>query len=166
MRFRKRIAQAYGEVDPLIPIMNLVCMLIPLLIFGAVFVRYKVVNVDAPKNNISILPSDENALHLTVFITSQGFRFRVNPVHRQSWMLQSRDGVDTGPDIPNKEDGYDFLTFEKRLRELKQNFNRENHIVLGAEDNIAYDILIKAMDASRGVNEDLFPEVTLTREAG
>ena len=163
MRFRNRRAAKSREVDPLIPIMNLVCMLIPLLIFGAVFVRYKVIDVHTRERDGAVVSQEDAALHLSVFITEQGFRLAVNPVHRQPWMVESRGSADSGPDIPKKEDGYDFLTLERRLRELKQNFSRENHIILGAEDNIAYDVLIKAMDASRGVDGDLFPEVTLTR---
>ena len=163
MRFRNRRVVKNREVDPLIPIMNLVCMLIPLLIFGAVFVRYKGIDVHSRQGDVAILPKKDAALNLSVFITEQGFRFKVNPVHRQPWMVESRESARMGPDIPKKENGYDFLMLERRLRELKQNFTRENHIILGAEDNIAYDILIKAMDASRGANGDLFPEVTLTR---
>jgi hypothetical protein len=39
MAIKRRSLESY-EGDPLIPIMNLVCMLIPLLLYGAVFMRF------------------------------------------------------------------------------------------------------------------------------
>lgn len=151
------------EGDPLIPIMNLVCMLIPLLLYGAVFVRFQTLNVKAPKIPIDRPPSTpEEELQLTVMITDQGFHFKVNPRFRQPWMA----GVtgDAGPDIPRRDDGWDFAELNRKLELIKQDHRAESRITLGAEDDIEFDIIIKAMDHSRGTDEaPLFPEVTLTR---
>jgi biopolymer transport protein ExbD len=155
------------EGDPLIPIMNLVCMLIPLLLYGAVFVRFMTLDVNAPKiaQGQPQDKQDENkALNLTVMITDQGFHFKVNPIHRLPWMSQSTDSASAGPDIPKKDDDWDFEEFHRKLKEIKDLHREEVNIILGAEDDIAYEVLVKAMDYSRGSSEEpMFPMVTLTR---
>jgi biopolymer transport protein ExbD len=150
--------------DPLIPLLSLVSMLIPMLIFGAVFVKFKTLEVKPPK----VVPPpraqlpDEKALDLTVMITDQGFHFKVNQEFREPWMAQAFDGA--GPDIPRAADDWDFETLTDRLRQIKGSHARETRIILGAEDHIAFDVLIQAMDHARGTDDDqLFPNVTLTR---
>jgi biopolymer transport protein ExbD len=166
MARRMRREEDSYEGDPLIPIMNLVCMLIPLLLYGAVFVRFMTLDVNAPK--IATAPAqqqDKNeALNLTVMITDQGFHFKVNPKHRLPWMSQATETASSGPDIPKKDDDWDFMELNRKLRELKELHREEVSIILGAEDDIKYEVLIKAMDYSRGTEADpLFPVVTLTR---
>jgi biopolymer transport protein ExbD len=166
----RREEESY-EGDPLIPILNLVCMLIPLLLYGAVFVRFMTLDVNAPKiaQGQPQDQQDENkALNLTVMITDQGFHFKVNPVHRLPWMSMATDTASAGPDIPKKDDDWDFKEFNRKLKELKDLHREEMNIILGAEDDIPYEVLIKAMDYSRGSGkgkdvEYLFPMVTLTR---
>jgi hypothetical protein len=160
---RTRRPLASHEGDPLIPIMNLVCMLIPLLLYGAVFVRFQTLTVKPPKIPDGPLPSQpDEELQLTVLITDQGFHFKVNPRFRQPWMASTTGGA--GPDIPRRDDGWDFDELNRKLEQLKQDHRDESRIVLGAEDDVEFDVLIKAMDFSRGTDEaPLFPEVTLTR---
>ena len=167
MKQRKQ-ADELHEVDPLIPILNLVCMLIPLLIFGAVFVSYHTIEVSAPRHNTTAPPTAEitEKLNLTVMITDQGFHFKVNPVHRLPWMAAASAPGTSGPDIPKTSEGYDFKRLTERLAEIKERHPKEHQIILGAEDDIAYDIIIKAMDASRGAKKLLFPQVQLTRGIG
>ncbi|MFO8073674.1 MAG: biopolymer transporter ExbD [Polyangia bacterium] len=166
MAIKRRETGGY-EGDPLIPILNLVCMLIPLLLYGAVFVRFMTLTVNAPK--ISRAPSqqkpkEQDALNLTVMITDQGFHFKVNPKHRLPWMSQATETASSGPDIPKKDDDWDFKELNRKLKEIKDNHREEQNLILGAEDDIKYEVLIKAMDFSRGTPEDpLFPVVTLTR---
>lgn len=164
---QRKQGDSLHEVDPLIPILNLVCMLIPLLIFGAVFVSYHTLEVSAPQNTTAppILPTTEK-LNLTVMITDQGFYFKVNPSHRLPWMTAASSSNTTGPDIPKNSDRYDFKSLTERLAEIKERHPKEQQITLGAEDDIAYDIIIKAMDASRGSKQSLFPQVQLTRGIG
>ncbi len=163
---KKRRKEQGFEGDPLIPIMNLVCMLIPLLLYGAIFVRYMTLDVNAPKiAQGQPQEQDENkSLNLTVMITDQGFHFKVNPIHRLPWMNMSTDTASAGPDIPKKDDDWDFAEFNRKLKEIKDLHREEVNIILGAEDDIKFEVLIKAMDHSRGTPESpLFPVVTLTR---
>jgi len=158
------------EGDPLIPILNMVCMLIPLLLYGAVFVRFVVIEVNSPRMSQvpQEQPPDQNEkLNLTVMITDQGFTFKVNPKFRLPWMSMATETAAAGPDIPKKDDDWDFKELNKKLKEIKENHREETQIILGAEDDIKYEVIIKAMDWSRGTDsERLFPDVTLTRGVG
>jgi biopolymer transport protein ExbD len=164
---RTKQQEALHEVDPLIPILNLVCMLIPLLVFGAVFVSYHTIEVSQPE--VASLPptvEPRDSLHLTVMITDEGFHFKVNPQYRLPWMAQASPASGSGPDIPKQDDGYDYKALRKRLIEIKDRYPKEQSIILGAEDDVAYDVIIKTMDASRGIEKALFPLVQLTRGIG
>lgn len=163
---KRREVDSY-EGDPLIPILNLVCMLIPLLLYGAVFIQFMVVDVNAPKlaqAPAQQQPEQNEALNLTVMITEQGFHFKVNPKKRLPWMNMSTETASAGPDIPKRDDDWDFAELHRKIKEIKELNREEVNITIGAEDDIKYDILIKAMDHTRGDQDNpLFPVVTLTR---
>lgn len=163
----KRRSMAIAEGDPLLPVMNLVCMLIPLLLYGAVFVKFMTVEVNSPKISAgqAAAPEEQDEkLNLTVMITDQGFTFKVNPKFRLPWMGMATDAASAGPDIPKKDDDWDYAELNRKLKELKESHREEVQIILGAEDDVKYEVLINAMDWSRGTTEDpLFPSVTLTR---
>ena len=164
----KRREMKLAEGDPLIPILNLVCMLIPLLLYGAVFVRFMTLEVNSPRmtNAPAQQPPEQNEkLNLTVMVTDQGFTFKVNPRFRLPWMSMATEASSAGPDIPKKDDDWDYEQLRKKLKELKENHREETQIILGAEDDIKFEVLIKTMDWSRedDAEERLFPDVTLTR---
>lgn len=168
MAMKRRELGGY-EGDPLIPILNLVCMLIPLLLYGAVFLRFMTIEVNSPRmsNVPQQQPEQNEKLNLTVMITDQGFTFKVNPKFRLPWMSMSTETASAGPDIPKKDDDWDYKELNRKLKEIKENHREETQIILGAEDNIKYDVLIQTMDWSRGSENDrLFPNVTLTRGVG
>ena len=63
----------------LVPIMNLVVCLIPIILYGTVLVKVGVVNVNAPKFGMGkATPSDdeEKPLNLTLGIEETGFRLK------------------------------------------------------------------------------------------
>lgn len=67
-----------GDIS-LIPIMNLVCLLIPFLLYTAAFIQYAVIDVASPRfqNRAAVTtPEEQNqeALNLMLIITDQGFR--------------------------------------------------------------------------------------------
>lgn len=164
----KKNEMQISEGDPLIPILNLVCMLIPLLLYGAIFVRYQALDVHAPKpcvgDGCSPPPEISDKLDLAVMVTEQGFHIKVNPKFRQSWMVQAAGAGGIGPDIPKKDEDWDFEALHRRLRELKSLHKTDMNIVLGAEDDVSYEVIIKTMDYSRGTaNSPLFPNVQLSR---
>lgn len=75
-RLKKRPADFEQESVSLIPVMNLVCLLIPFLLYTASFVLYAALQVnmsrgDAPCDGPNC---EQEGLNLTVIITDQGFR--------------------------------------------------------------------------------------------
>ena len=148
--------------DPLIPILNLVCMLIPLLLYGAVFVRFQVLDVQPPKVDVinDAPPQSDDSLKLKVVVGKEGFYVKVNPKYRKAWMADQG----AGPDIPRTDNGLDFDELHRKLSELKSEHNKEQTIFIGAEDDIEYETIIKLMDFTRGTDQrPLFPNVQLTR---
>jgi len=77
-KMRARELPDLGEVS-LIPVMNLVCLLIPFLLYTAAFIQYAVIDVASPRfqNRAQVTQPDEQnqeALNLMLIITDQGFR--------------------------------------------------------------------------------------------
>ncbi len=159
----KRTTESF-EGDPLVPLLNLVCLLIPLLLFGAVFMRFVVIDVSSPKicrgEGCKSDDTGEQPLQLTVVITDRGFHLKANPAHRFSRLREVRSDA---PEIPKTDAGWDFVSLSKKLRSIKDEYTQETQIILGAEDDIPFDVLIKTMDFARGVDGNLFPDVTLGR---
>ena len=124
---KRRRTLGIQEGDSLIPIMNLVCMLIPMLLYGAVFVKFVTVDVKQTSTDISPPPKDD-PLNLSVMITDSGFYFKVNPTHRLPWMESANSQSVSAPDIPKKDDGWDFGALATRLREIKDNTVSVKHL--------------------------------------
>jgi biopolymer transport protein ExbD len=77
-KLRARELPDSGEVS-LIPIMNLVCLLIPFLLYTAAFVQYAVIDVASPRfqSRATVTPPEDEqqeSLNLMLLITDQGFR--------------------------------------------------------------------------------------------
>jgi biopolymer transport protein ExbD len=151
----------------LIPVMNLVCLLIPFLLLTATFIQYAVIGVSAPRLNPVPAgpPAATRPLELTVLVTDQGFRI-TSAGHR----LGPREDVDasleTSPTVPVTRTGgrtdYDYPSLQLRLREIKDEHAGESVIRIGAERNIDYQTVVKVMDATRSDSTgELFPDVVL-----
>jgi biopolymer transport protein ExbD len=75
-RLKKRPDGVQQENVSLIPVMNLVCLLIPFLLYTASFVVYATLQVNMQRADAPCDGPDcgEDGLNLTVVITDQGFR--------------------------------------------------------------------------------------------
>jgi len=164
---RRAHAREKPQEPDLIPVMNLVCLLIPFLLLTAAFIQYAVINVSAPRlNPVPGEPSSEtHPLELTVLVTDQGFR-----ITSAGRSLGPAAGVDASPaaspTVPmTRQEGktdYDYPSLQLRLRQIKHEHEGESVIRIGAERNIDYATVVKVMDATRGdVDGELFPDVVL-----
>jgi len=89
-------------------------------------------------------PKPERAL--TVFITTQGFTFA------------GVGGV--LPPIARKPNGeYDFAALQQRAIELKRQYPDERQIIIAAEKEIRYEVLIKTMDTLRNNGDQLLFDI-------
>lgn len=162
---RARPLQGPEEPD-LIPVMNLVCLLIPFLLLTATFIQYAVISASAPRLNPvpGTPPAATRPLELTVLVTDQGFR--ITAAGRSLGPAEVDAGETSSPTVPmTRRDGrsdYDYPSLQLRLRQLKDEHVGESVIRIGAERNIDYATVVKVMDATRGdVEGELFPDVVL-----
>ncbi len=166
---RKRKKEGGPEDPLLIPVMNLVCLLIPFLLLTATFVSYAIINVNAPKFNQTQQQQqqqDRLPLNLTVLVTDQGFTLSA----KGQSLTADGGGVDAssaaGPTIPKKRVGtdmdYDYDGLAQKVRELKDENEDESQINIGAEKNIMYEVIVKVMDYTRSDDKgEMFPNVVL-----
>lgn len=157
---RRKATRHDEEADlNLIPIMNLVLILIPLLLLGIVFVELAVIPVTMPeKMPMRSDASPEIPKKLQVMVSSEGF-----------WILDSgtalpptedcatRDANSrvsvclANPDAEEAVERYDWLALYNTLLTLKQDHKWHDHtqIELAAQGDVPYGVMVKAMDISR-----------------
>jgi biopolymer transport protein ExbD len=169
---RRHIETENTELN-LTPIMNLMVVMIPILLSSTQFVKIGILELNLPPSvgattagGTTALPKEtQRTLDLTVSITDRGFYI--------SSALAVLPGDDTaGPTIPKNADGvYDFEALSKKLYEVKQkareHFPDTEAIVIQAEKDISYQILVSTMDAAREYkigeqSVSLFPLVSLS----
>jgi biopolymer transport protein ExbD len=155
----------------LTPIMNLMVVMIPLLLSSANFIKIGIIELNLPPavgaaGIAGEMPKEtQRTLDLTVSITDRGFY-----ISSALAVLQNTEG--SGPTIPKKPDGtYDFDLLTQKLYEVKQKvqdrFPDTESIVIQAEKDISYQILVSTMDSARAIKVDgqfidLFPVVSLS----
>jgi biopolymer transport protein ExbD len=159
------------EIDEpnLIPVMNLVCLLIPFLLLTATFVQYAIINVNAPRFNQAAQqspPPDRLPLNLTVLITDQGFTVTARGQNLGGGAGAIDASANAGPTIPKKRISgkmdYNYGELAKKVRELKDENEDESQVNIGAERNIDYETIVKVMDSTRIDDKgELFPNVVL-----
>lgn len=148
-----RRSQSEESVEPnLTPIMNLMVVLIPLLLTSAQFIKLGIIELNLPPsvggNNLVPLPKEkELKLDLSISITENGFTL-------SSAMAILRGEQGDAVSIPIKENGaYDYVKLNKQLMELKtrveNKFKDTNKVIIMAEPDIDYQILVSTMDAAR-----------------
>ena len=178
MAFRPslRSSRSFDEAKPnLFPVMNLMVVLIPLLLSTATYVRIGVIELDLPPaaggpGEETVMPvEEERTLNLAVIITEQGF-------YLSSAASILRDTEGGGPSIPKivregslPEYNYQALTDTLfRIKSMVQGqFSDSENIIIQAERQVRYQVLINTMDAARSIIRDgqryqLFPRVSLS----
>jgi len=177
-RKKKGIDTEIEELN-LIPIMNLVVCLIPIILFGTVLVKVGVVNVNAPKFGMGqATPSEdeEKPLNLTLGIEESGFRLKAGGADINE--LLGMEPVAIAPDadpsampapgveIPKKGDDYDYVELYNKLVVIKKAKPDESIINLTADKMIAFKFIIKSMDAIRyQLEQDSYSEFEAYRDA-
>ena len=160
-------SHAFSEESPhselnLIPMMNLICLLIPFLLLSAAFIKVAVVEVNQPTIGPSPNPSNGETAkepRFTLSITDQGYMIFVD-----GKKLEGRFAGPTLPLLPTGE--YDNNGLRFMAREIKSQDPTKAQVMLSAEPDVEYQELIKVMDAVRE-DEDrkpLFPEVVMANQ--
>lgn len=149
-----------GELN-LLPIMNLICLLIPFLLLAAQFVKVGVIMIETPHvtRNPSGQPPAKEKLNLTLVLTNQGF------------YLKSAKGSECPPGVSQdrklcfkREDGkltpkvltalqlHLWRLYASKYKNYQFRNPADRHaITVTPEPNVAYEDLVKTLDAIREV---------------
>jgi len=173
---RSKNEEADMELD-IRPVMNLMVVLIPLLLAGAEWVKLGVIDINLPpakaggsgSSTQQDVKEKQAKLGLSLAITKDGIT-----IANASTLLPGEQGE--GPTVGKNDDGtYDYAKLKEKLIEIKkkivgQGYVDENRVVLTAERDIEYQVIIDIMDKVQTYEEKdeatqkkntrpLFPEV-------
>lgn len=161
------------SLDPMrinmFPMMNLMVVLIPLLLSTASAIRIGIIELNLPQATSGGVteatgPKEvKRGLDLTVSITTDGFYLSSSQA-----VLGGEEAE--GPTIPLTADGsYNYERLNDMLTELKRKIQGKpvdtKRIIIQAEPQIEYQILVSTMDAARRSYDqefELFPDVTIS----
>lgn len=149
---KSRLNEADVDID-LKPIMGLICILIPLLVYAFSFYEIKLQPVSAPKIGAP-QPQDagdeqKKPLNLTVLLTEQGFAIKM-----EKELVEGEADIN----IPKKSfqmpDGrtvsdYDYPELYAKLVEVKKKFRNETTINIGADPDVTWETIARTIDAAR-----------------
>lgn len=148
---KKRIADA-EEVN-LVPIMNLVTILIPFLLMSVQFISLAVIDSTLPAIGPPSAQTEntEKPLNLSVMITDAGYTIAGS----SAVIPKAGEGAGAGPTVPCTEAGcprpeaYDTKELRRILNDVKDEFPREENVILVPESRVPYEVLVITMDATR-----------------
>jgi len=151
------IPEGNDEVN-LIPVMGLIMILIPLLLYSFSFFNIQVQPVAAPKTGVAGSASDKSKdekrpLNLTVLISAPGFAIKMDAEVAVSGQEKSDVNIPKkmfkSPYTHKQILEYDYPALYAKLYEIKKHFKEEKTIHITASPDIRWQIVARVMDASR-----------------
>jgi biopolymer transport protein ExbD len=156
----------------LTPFLNILFMLILAILAMTSWTQMSMLNVQAPQisggggGGDVADPLQASALNLTVFVLKDGFNIGASGATLDG----NAEGRSGQPYIPMVERtlasgakivDYNVEKLQQKLLEFKRNFKQEESMILSADGNVSYDVIVRVMDAARKTkdNEVLFPAV-------
>jgi len=135
----------------LTPIMGLMVLLIPMVLFLYNFFEVKVQAVAAPRlGNAAQKKPDEDAkkpLNLTVHIGQNGFQIKI----QEDLMVEPIPAIPKRVFVGTNEEEYDYPALYNRLRVFKDNpaYDKENTVNISADMDIRWQVVARTIDAAR-----------------
>jgi biopolymer transport protein ExbD len=151
MRHRIREEEHAGELN-IVPYLDVVVNLVMFMLLSMTgLIALGVVNVSAPKigGEAAGAAAAENQpkLLLTVAIAKTGFY-----VAGAGGVLGADAATPDAtrpPTIPLRDGKYDFAALGEQMKTIKDKFPNETAVILSADPEIVYDVLIQTMDTCR-----------------
>jgi biopolymer transport protein ExbD len=150
MRRRIREDEHTGELN-IVPYLDVVVNLVMFMLLSMTgLITLGVLNVSAPKIGGETGAGDKPErppLLLTVAIGRQGFF-----VAGSGGVLGKEPAAadaDRPPTIPLRDGKYDYASLTEQMRKIKEQFPNETAVILSADPDVVYDVLIQTMDACR-----------------
>jgi biopolymer transport protein ExbD len=147
MRRRIREEEETGELN-VVPYLDIVVnLLMFMLVSMSGLVSLGVVNVSAPKAGpaAAVAAADGPKLLLTVGISKRGFFVGGETPGAPAQAALSA----AAPTIPLAGGAHDYAALTERMKRVKERFPAETNLILTAEPDVPYDVLIQTMDACR-----------------
>ena len=130
--------------------LNLMVVLVPFLLIGAVFSRITIVELNLPSSASTAGP-DEPSFRIEVIVREGG--------------LELTDGAAVLARIPKVDEEYDLETLSEHVLSLKRRYPESDDASVLLEPNIEYDYLIQVMDAVRSAELPKGDDEEITRLA-
>lgn len=151
MRRRIRDEEHAGELN-IVPYLDVVVNLVMFMLLSMTgLIALGVVNVSAPKiggeTPAAAAAENQPKLLLTVAIAKTGFY-----VAGAGGVLGADAAAPDAtrpPTIPLKDGKYDFAALGAQMQKIKDQFPSETAVILSADPEIVYDVLVQTMDACR-----------------
>ena len=168
-KLKVREEHELGELN-IVPYLDILMNLIMFMLLSITgLAAFGILNVSAPSYGGPTAAaqddSDKPKLLLSVLISKKGFY-----VAGAGGVLGPQSGsvnpAELPPTLPRKADGsYDYASLTAQLLGVKKEFPAETKVIIGAESDIPYEVLVGTMDAVRETaaleRKILFPDVTL-----
>jgi biopolymer transport protein ExbD len=139
-----------GELN-LVAYLDIVTNIIMFLLITVTTVMATVdINVSSPRLGEGGGPGNENApneLNLTITVTNLGFTVAGSG----GILTQGCDRTGPAPTVPRRGPDWDYDGLTRCVQRVKQEFPNETRAIVAANPEIKYDIVVKTMDAIRGV---------------
>ncbi len=172
-----RRKQSFKEVVQelnLVPVMNMVMCLIPVVLVGSSQIKVGVLNVNARPYHFGDQkpqpPETEKPLNLTVAIGEDGYHLRATGADLNQFIqgdLAEQKDSPEGPFIKKKGTGYNQVELYNQLVQIKQHFPNESMINLSADPGISFKHLVAVMDVARvRLDSDSFQDLKSFQNAG
>ncbi len=150
MRRRIRDEEHAGELN-IVPYLDVVVNLVMFMLLSMTgLIALGVVNVSAPKlggEAAAVAPENQPKLLLTVAIGRQGF-FVAGAGGVLGQDAPSPDAT-RPPTIPLKDGKHDYASLSEQMKKIKEKFPNETAVILSADPDVVYDVVIQTMDACR-----------------
>ncbi len=136
--------QTKNEELNLIPIMGLMVLLIPMVLFLYNFFEVKVQAVAAPRLGSA---AQKKPVNLTVHISRTGFAIKI----QEDLMVEPIPAIPKRVFTGTTEEEYDYPALYTRLRTFKDNpaYDKENTINISADMDIPWQTVARTIDAAR-----------------
>jgi len=166
MAKKNRTDDQQAEDLNLVPIMNLVVCLIPIILYGTVMVKVGVINVNAPQFGPNrTKPAEGPPLNLSLGIGRDGFRLKASGVDVPKLLeeegLSAVDGF-----IPLQGERYDYAGLYSALMAVKTAHPDESLVTLSADPETHFNVIVKTIDSVRyQLEEEVYRDRALYAQA-
>lgn len=158
--------EGLGDPD-LIPIMSIMCILIPMLIYSFVMYEVKVQEISLPKFGGPSTSQKSKVLNLAVLVSKDKHIIKIQGGGKEAKeiVLKKQKRRICDPAVSCDEcagadfDDYDYAGLYKEVAKLKasDDFKEVDSINIGAEDMVQWKVMARTIDAVRArLDKDVF----------